>query len=117
MYLVNMGNVNYDYVWTTGNNSHVSVTPETGSVPKGSRVLCELLYSPKTSEILENYRIACQVVNASKYQFSLSGQGHQPKVDFSFYRYVGTYCVWLLFSSMAPPDLSHQILCDDNTLS
>eukprot|EP00959_Pyramimonas_sp_CCMP1952_P013880 293531-Pyramimonas_sp.AAC.1 len=74
-----MGNINYDYVWSVGNNPHVTATPESGNVAKGGRAVCRLVYNPKVPEILDNYKVFCQVVNADRYSMVLSGQGHQPQ--------------------------------------
>lgn len=49
--------------------------------------MCELSYSPQGPEKLENYEIACTIVNGPKYRLSLSGVGHKPCLDLSFYRH------------------------------
>ena len=94
--LLNMGNINYDYVWSVGNNPHVTATPESGNVAKGGRAVCRLVYNPKVPEILDNYKVFCQVVNADRYSMVLSGQGHQPQVIINmFNRNSSEDCIYL----------------------
>ena len=59
--LINTGTVNFDFAWDCGPNPRVSVRPESGNVPRGDRVLCELSYHPHSSEKLENYPVSCKV--------------------------------------------------------
>eukprot|EP00854_Cymbomonas_tetramitiformis_P000766 gene766-1240_t len=84
---VNSGGLSYEFVWDCGSNPSVYISPEKATVAKGQRVVCELSYHPQHNESMENYRIAAQVVNGSKYQLSLSGVAQRPKLQFSFHQH------------------------------
>lgn len=85
LHLLNTGDINYNFVWDSGKNQNVVVTPAAGTVPKGERLICELSYNPNSQEVLDNYSLTCKIQNSHKYVLSLTAQGHRPKLDFSFY--------------------------------
>jgi hypothetical protein len=74
-------------VWSTGNNQAVTVTPPSAVVAKGERVVCELAYHPLAPNHLDQYRVSCSIINGDKYTLGLTGHGHRPKLNFSFYNF------------------------------
>ena len=87
LHLLNTGDINYNFVWDSGKNQNVVVTPAAGTVPKGERLICELSYNPNSQEVLDIYSLTCKIQNSHKYVLNLTAQGHRPKLDFSFYSY------------------------------
>ena len=83
--LINSGTVAYDFLFSAGENGNVAVTPLTGRVGPGDKVLLDLTYSPKRPETLSDYLVTCQIVNGRKYRMRLNAVGHKPKLDLSFY--------------------------------
>lgn len=82
--LINTGSLAYDYVWDVGTNPRITVTPESGTVAKGERVVVELAYHPHGPDKLRDYRVACQIINGPRYALMLHGAGHKPRLDLSF---------------------------------
>lgn len=61
LHLVNASLVNLDFAWQLGANPRLAVHPETGCVPRGERLACELSYNPHAPDKLGDYQISCQV--------------------------------------------------------
>ncbi|KAK9824158.1 hypothetical protein WJX72_008157 [[Myrmecia] bisecta] len=110
--LVNSGSIKYDYVWSIGDNPRVLVKPESGSVGRGERVVCELCYNPHAPHTLDSYKVKCQVINGHTYAMVLSGVGHKPKLDFSFYTHDFGLC-FLHQPGMQPREVILQARNDD----
>ena len=72
--LLNAGSLMYEYNWKLGGNPRLAVTPLTGSVGAGSRVACELSFSPTSAQQLYQHKVTCQVVNGRTYTLLLSGE-------------------------------------------
>ena len=87
IYLLNLGAINYELVWNVGSNPAVTVTPTSAVVAKGERVVCELVYHPLAPDQLDQYRVSCSIINGAKYILGLTGHGHRPKLNFSFYNF------------------------------
>jgi hypothetical protein len=71
--LINSGSLNYDFVWDMGTNPRVTIKPETGTVPKGERLVCEMAYHPHVPDRMRDYKISCQIINGG----SAMGRGMQ----------------------------------------
>lgn len=74
-------------MWNTGNNPAVTVTPPSAVVAKGERVVCELAYHPLAPNQLDQYRVSCSIINGERFTLGLTGHGHRPKLNFSFYNF------------------------------
>jgi hypothetical protein len=59
--LTNMGQVNFDYVWSVGSSHLITVRPQSGSVPRGERRVVEVSFAPTTTDKLADYQVSCQV--------------------------------------------------------
>jgi len=55
--LQNSGEFNFDFVWKRQANKYVSVTPETGTVHKGSEQDFEVTYFPMAEHKLKGYKL------------------------------------------------------------
>jgi hydrocephalus-inducing protein len=64
--LVNSGSLNYDFVWDMGTNPRVAIKPESGTVPKGERLVCELAYHPHVPDNMRDYKASCQIINGER---------------------------------------------------
>jgi len=84
---VNSGSINFDFAWDCGVNPRVSVKPETATVGKGERLVCELAYAPSAAETLVNYQVTCGIINGRKYNLHLNAVGHRPNLKFSFHSF------------------------------
>jgi len=84
---VNSGDINFDFAWDCGESPRVSVTPETATVGKGERLVCELAYAPSAAETLDNYKVTCGIINGRKYHLHLNAVGHRPLLKFSFHAF------------------------------
>jgi hydrocephalus-inducing protein len=84
---VNSGEINFDFAWDCGTNPRVSVKPETATVGKGERLVCELAYAPSAAETLDNYKVTCGIINGRKYTLNLNAVGHRPALKFSFHSF------------------------------
>jgi hypothetical protein len=79
----NNGEFNFDFVWKRQINKYISISPETGSVPKGDEIEFEITYLPIGEHHLKNYKLQLQIVSGPKYDFLLSGRARKPGVKFS----------------------------------
>jgi hydrocephalus-inducing protein len=82
--IVNSGEISYDFEWRVGENPKVSIKPEVGTVPKGERVVCELVYHSHGTDVMDHYPVSLKILNGNKYALRLSGVAHRPKLNFSF---------------------------------
>ncbi len=82
--IVNSGLLNFDFVWDVGTNPRITIKPESGTVPKGERMVCELAYHPHAPDKMRDCKVSCQIINGNKYSLSLNGIGHKPRLDLSF---------------------------------
>jgi hydrocephalus-inducing protein len=55
--LQNNGEFNFDFVWKRQVNKYITITPETGSVPKGEEVEFEITYLPIGEHHLKSYKL------------------------------------------------------------
>lgn len=83
MALVNSGAVAFEFLFNSGDNPNVVVTPPSGRVGPGDRLMLDLSYEPKRPEELRGYPVTCQIVNGRKYRLSLHAVGHRPRLDLS----------------------------------
>ena len=72
--LVNAGSLMYEYYWKLNADPRVAVSPVTGSVGPGARVVCKLSFTPSAAQQLSQHKVTCQVVNGRAYALLLSGQ-------------------------------------------
>lgn len=78
--IANQGEFNFDFVWKRQVNKYLTITPETGSVPKGSEIECEITYLPLAEHKLRDYKCQLQVISGPKYEFLLTGSARKPGV-------------------------------------
>jgi hydrocephalus-inducing protein len=63
----------------------VKVTPETGRVPRGGQIVCEVEFQPRTAGSFAGLLLGCTVANSRKYLLSVSACGTKPALEFSTY--------------------------------
>ncbi|KAL9642363.1 hypothetical protein ABK040_007361 [Willaertia magna] len=85
--LTNDGNFSYDYQWVHAKNKLITIQPEKGTVLKGGKQFCEIIFNPTSQVSLDNYKVLCKITNSHTYVLFLNGSGSQPKVHFNFYQY------------------------------
>jgi hydrocephalus-inducing protein len=81
--LLNSGEFNFDFLWKRQVNKYITITPETGSVPKGEEIEFEITYLPIGEHQLKNYRLQLQIVSGPKYDFHLVGRARKPGIKLS----------------------------------
>ena len=64
---MNSGEFNFDFVWKRQINKYITITPETGTVQKGSEVAFEITYLPIAEHQLKNYKVSLNIVSEPKY--------------------------------------------------
>ena len=110
--LANSGKVNFDFAWSiTGSPSRVPranalyvakgrapapgalaaaalkavrVHPEKGRVTRGSRINCQVEFSPDSELCLDGLVLRCVVAGTKVYNVALGGEGVRPALDFSW---------------------------------
>jgi len=85
--IVNLGEFNFDFVWKRPANRYFTITPETGSVKKGSKITVDLTYFPLTPHKLGKYKCALTIVSGPTYEFTMVGSARKPGVEFNFLKY------------------------------
>lgn len=78
--LTNNGEFNFDFVWKRQVNKYIKVTPETGTVQKGSEVTIAIDYAPISEHEMRNFKMMLTIVSGPKYDFHLSGKARKPGV-------------------------------------
>jgi len=58
----------------------MTISPETGTVQKGSTVEFTIEYAPQVENELKNYKATLSVLSGPKYDFSFSGSARKPGV-------------------------------------
>lgn len=81
--LTNSGEFNFDFVWKRQINKYITITPDTGSVPKGEEMEFEITYLPIGEHHLKNYKLQLQIVSGPKYDFVLVGRARKPGIKLS----------------------------------
>lgn len=61
-------------------NKYIKVTPETGTVQKGSEVTIAIDYAPISEHEMRNFKMMLTIVSGPKYDFHLSGKARKPGV-------------------------------------
>lgn len=80
----NTGKYNFDFSWKSSKrNSHLFISPEIGTVLKGEKVICDLVFSPTTPIAIKDFRLVCQVLNGKTFPISVLGSGSKPLVKFN----------------------------------
>lgn len=79
----NNGEFNFDFVWKRQVNKYITITPDTGSVPKGGEQEFEITYLPIGEHHLKGYKLQLQIVSGPKYDFLLVGRARKPGVKLS----------------------------------
>ena len=78
--LTNNGEFNFDFVWKRQVNKYIKVTPETGTVQKGSEVAIAIDYAPISEHEMRNFKMMLTIVSGPKYDFQLCGRARKPGV-------------------------------------
>lgn len=87
MFITNNGEFNFDFVWKRQVNKYITITPETGTVQKGSEVSFEITYLPIAEHSLKNYKVSLSIVSGPKYDFLLNGSARKPGIKLNFHNY------------------------------
>eukprot|EP00753_Platysulcus_tardus_P018896 PLAT7033.13.p2 GENE.PLAT7033.13~~PLAT7033.13.p2 ORF type:complete len:1497 (-),score=833.67 PLAT7033.13:92-4582(-) len=82
--ITNGGRFNFDFSWSSSPHPMLSVSPLSGSVKSGARVVCELAFSPRAEVALHSSRLVCTVAGTQKYELAVAGRGVKPALEFSF---------------------------------
>ena len=85
--LSNSGRYNFDFKWAPMPSRFLSIRPEIGSVAKGEKCTMELVFQPTTECALDHVKAQCKITNGHQFLLSVTGQGSQPSLHFSFRSY------------------------------
>ncbi|KAJ3036631.1 hypothetical protein HDV00_002527 [Rhizophlyctis rosea] len=85
--IINSGKFNFEYAWkfVNKNGGALSVTPDSGTVAKGERVVCAIAFMPTSVATLKNVKAICQILNGRGYPLTITGGGTKPLLKFSKY--------------------------------
>jgi hydrocephalus-inducing protein len=78
--LTNNGEFNFDFMWKRAVNKYVTISPENGTVQKGSTVEVTIQYSASAENELKNYKATLSVLSGPKYDFHFTGAARKPGV-------------------------------------
>ena len=83
----NKGDFNFDYQFKRQSNKYVMIEPEAATVKKGDSVAVDILYLPKNSHKLKNYKCVLKIASGPKFNFLLNGTARKPGINLSFHQY------------------------------
>ena len=111
--IVNSGRYNVDFSWAYSlSRKDLRITPDMGTVTPGSRMTCQLEFSPLQEVQLENFQAICSIANGSQYVLALNGTGRKPLLNFSF-SFLDFGPTFLHRSGLEPRQAVLQITNDD----
>jgi len=62
------------------NKNYIKITPETGTVQKGSELTIDIDYAPISEHEMRNFKAMLTIVSGPKYDFHLTGKARKPGV-------------------------------------
>jgi hydrocephalus-inducing protein len=86
--VANTGSFAFDFAWNlvnkrgSGKQCPIRVTPETGKLPKGGQIVCEMEYKPLQEEV-QLCTFACTIANTKKYVVQVAGKAVPAALQFS----------------------------------
>ena len=83
----NKGDFNFDFQFKRQSNKYVTIEPEAATVKKGDSVNVDIVYLPKNSHKLKNYKCLMKIASGPKFSFLLNGTARKPGIDLSFTQY------------------------------
>jgi hypothetical protein len=86
----------------------LTVKPDSGTVPKGEKVMCEMTFHPQSELSLDGYSMSCLVAGSRNYELSISAKATQPALLFSFNEHDFGPC--FVAAPGAPPQVQEAIL-------
>jgi len=78
--LLNNGEFNFDFVWKRQVNKYIKITPETGTVQKGTEMNIDIDYAPISEHEMKNFKLMLTIVSGPKYDFQLTGVARKPGI-------------------------------------
>ncbi|XP_065674972.1 hydrocephalus-inducing protein homolog isoform X4 [Hydra vulgaris] len=95
IHIENSSKFNLDFLWIVKSKtfkkkksiSCVKVIPDTGTVLKNTKQLCQVSFTPSYVMTLEDCKAFLKISNGPTYQLSLTGNGVLPAIKFSFTSY------------------------------
>ena len=73
----------FDFRWKLPPNNYVSISPETGTVQKGERIPCELVFSSEKETILDDLTINLLVNSTSRFALDIHARAKKPNIVMS----------------------------------
>ncbi|ORX48158.1 hypothetical protein BCR36DRAFT_329786 [Piromyces finnis] len=92
----NTGKFNIEYSWKSIISKYsniLSIVPEVGTVIKGEKVVCEIIFSPNNNIKLKNVKASCSIINGNTYNLKIRGIGCCPllSIDKPFFDFGVNY--------------------------
>ena len=85
--ICNLGDFNFDFVWKRAASRYVTITPETGTVKKGTKVEFEIMYLPVAEHKLKSYKSTLMVISGPSYDFVFTGSARKPGIQLNFSKF------------------------------
>ncbi|EFC47717.1 hypothetical protein NAEGRDRAFT_78704 [Naegleria gruberi] len=116
--ITNHGNYNFDYQWFHAKNKLITINPDRGTVFKGGKQICDIIFNPTAQVKLAGYKCICKVTNSNSYVLNLFGSGAQPKINFSFLQYdFGAHFLYHQGMDKSPSTMLKIENCDEKDIS
>ncbi|KAJ3047832.1 hypothetical protein HK097_011139 [Rhizophlyctis rosea] len=83
--IINSGKFNFEFSWKflKKGGGALSVTPDSGTVAKGERIVCAIAFMPTSVTTLKDVKAVCQILNGRAYPLTIVGGGTKPLLTFS----------------------------------
>eukprot|EP01135_Chromosphaera_perkinsii_P007876 Nk52_evm68s1020 gene=Nk52_evmTU68s1020 len=81
--IINSGKFNFGYTWKLDESNYISISPETGTIPKNERQLVDIVFQPSHKINIRNLSGSCKITNGRTYNFSINAEASQPALKFS----------------------------------
>jgi hydrocephalus-inducing protein len=82
--IINSGKFNFDFQWTYARSKMLEIVPESGTVKRGGKVLCDVTFVAGQEEVLDRLRAVCAIAGgARQYVTLISGTARRPLLDIS----------------------------------
>lgn len=77
--LFNGGKFNFSFAWKFSRLINgLGIQPEIGSIQRGEKVACELLFAPNSVISFADINLVCEIQNGKSYNVSVKGSGAKP---------------------------------------
>jgi hydrocephalus-inducing protein len=85
--ITNSGKFNFDFSWARSKNPMLMVSPEAGTVKKGEKLVCTMLFNPVKEVSLDQFSMECTVAGSRVYKMSVVARAIRYALNFSWMKH------------------------------